>query len=305
MISQRCVNCSMRVGWIVLGINIALFVLKFSFAFLSYSRSLLTDSFQSLANILVTIVVLASLRMAARRPDERFPYGYGKVEFLASGIVNVLLMFGAIVFVFLSLLEMAMVGPEKPPKLIAVVAAAISIVGNLVAYGYGRCAGEKLGSSAILANAEVSRADVGTSIAVVVAVVGANLGFSRLDHIAAIVICLLIIKVTWDGMAKAVKGLMDASLHLEEEHIKNLIEQFESVSSVGDVKARFVGRNLWADVSVFVPADWALARGLETARKIKGLVCSKMKNVLEVTVQLVPVNGSDDLDRPKAIEGQK
>ena len=64
----------------------------------------------------------------------------------------------------------------------------ISIIGNLLAYHYGRCAGEKLGSTVILANAEISRADVGTSVAVIVAVVGCQLGFSSLDHIVAIAI---------------------------------------------------------------------------------------------------------------------
>ncbi|NIP54527.1 MAG: cation transporter, partial [Phycisphaerae bacterium] len=69
----------------------------------------------------------------------------------------------------------------------------------------------------------VSRADIGTSVAVIVAVVGSNLGLSMLDHIAAIVICILIIKVTLEGVKKAIKGLMDVSLRAEELHIRNLI----------------------------------------------------------------------------------
>ncbi|MHC4085591.1 MAG: cation diffusion facilitator family transporter [Planctomycetota bacterium] len=216
MIAQRCVNCSKRVEWVVLGINFSLFLLKGWFVLISHSKSLLTDSFESLANFIITIVVLVSLKMASRRADEKFPYGYGKVEFLASGIVNMLLMIGAIVYIFMSFSEMVMVGPEKPPGLIAIVAAVISIIVNYIAFGYGRCVGEKLGSSAILANARINLADIGTSVAVIVAVVGSNLGFSQLDHIAAIVICIIIIKVTLDGVKKAIRGLMDASLHSEE-----------------------------------------------------------------------------------------
>ena len=294
MIAQRCSDCGRKVLWIVLGINLGLFILKGSFALLSHSKSLLTDSFQSLANFIITIVVLTSLRMASKGADEKFPYGYGKLEFLASGIVNMLLMIAAIVFIFVSFTEIIMVEPEKPPKLVAILAAGISIIANYIAFGYGRCAGEKLASTAILANAEVSRADVGTSVAVIVAVVGSNLGFSRLDHIAAIVICLLIIKVTLDGVKKAIKGLMDASLRSEELHIRNLIEDIKGVQRVGDVKVRFAGRSLWVDVNIFVPADWVLNRGLETVQKIKSVLRKKMKDISDVSVQLLPFISADD-----------
>lgn len=293
MIAQRCVNCGRKVEWVVLGINLGLFLLKGSFALISHSKSLLTDSFQSLANFIITIIVLGSVRMASKGADEKFPYGYGKVELLASGIVNVLLMVAAVVFVFVSFSEMIMVGPERPPKLVAIAAAGVSIIANYIAFGYGRCAGEKLGSTVILANAQVSRADVGTSVAVIVAVIGSNLGVSQLDHIAAIVICVLIIKVAVDGIKKAVKGLMDVSLRSEELHIRNLIEDIEGVRCVGDVKARLVGRGLWIDVDIFLPANWVLSRALETVRKVKNVLRRKMKDISDVSVQLLPFDGTD------------
>lgn len=293
MIAQRCVNCGRKVEWVVLGINLGLFLLKGSFALISHSKSLLTDSFQSLANFIITIIVLGSVRMASKGADEKFPYGYGKVELLASGIVNVLLMVAAVVFVFVSFSEMIMVGPERPPKLVAIAAAGVSIIANYIAFGYGRCAGEKLGSTAILANAQVNRADVGTSVAVIVAVIGSNLGVSQIDHIAAIVICVLIIKVAVDGVKKAVKGLMDVSLRSEELHIRNLIEDIEGVRCVGDVKARLVGRGLWIDVDIFLPANWVLSRALETVRKVKNVLRRKMKDISDVSVQLLPFDGTD------------
>ena len=300
MTVQRCINCGKRVEWVVLGINLGLFLLKGSFALISHSKSLLTDSFQSLANFIITVVVLISIKMAAKGADKKFPYGYGKVEFLASGIVNMLLMFAVIAFILRSFSEMIMVGPEKTPKLIAIVAAAISIVANYIAFGYGRCAGEKLASTAILANAHVSRADVGTSLAVIVAVVGSNMGFSQLDHIVAIVIGLLIIKVTWDGARKAIKGLMDVSLRSEELHILNLLEDIKGIQRVEDVKVRLAGRSLLVDLNVFVPDGWLLSKGLQTSQRIKNILQKKMKNISEVSVQLLPITIADSRGRRPA-----
>ncbi len=291
MIEQRCINCGKKVEWIILGINLGLFLVKGAFALISHSKSLFTDSFQSLANFIITLVVIASMRLAARDADKKFPYGYGKVEFLASGVVNMALMLAAIVFILFSFTEMVMVGPEKPPKLIAIVAAVISIIANMLAYRYGRCAGEKLGSTVILANAEVSRADVGTSIAVIVAVVGCNMGLASLDHIVAIAIGAMIIKVTWDGAKKAINGLMDVSLRSEEMHILNLVEDIEGVQRVNDVKVRLAGRGLLVDMNVFVPGDVVLGAALETVAKIKNILRRKIKSISEISVQLLPVTG--------------
>jgi cation diffusion facilitator family transporter len=287
MIKQRCVNCGKKVEWVVLGINFGLFLLKGWFALISHSKSLLTDSFESLANFVITIVVLVSLKMASRRADEKFPYGYGKVEFLASGIVNMVLMIAAIIFIFVSFHEMVTVGPEKPPGLIAIVAAVISIIVNYIAFGYGRCVGETIGSSAISANAQINLADIGTSVAVIVAVIGSNLGFSQLDHIAAIVICIFIIKVTLDGTKKAVKGLMDVSLRTEELHIRNLIEDIEDVKDVGDVRVRLAGRKLLVDIDIFLPSSWSLNKGLEAVGKVKNLLRKKMKDISGISVQML------------------
>ncbi|MFC1675454.1 cation diffusion facilitator family transporter [Planctomycetota bacterium] len=298
MIRQRCIECGKKVEWIILGINLSLFFVKGSFALISHSKSLLTDSFQSMANFIITLVVIVSMRLAARGPDKRFPYGYGKVEFLASGVVNMALMLAAIAFILFSFVEMAMVGPEKPPKLIAIVAAVISIIANMLAYRYGRCAGEKLGSTVILANAEVSRADVGTSIAVIVAVIGCNMGLASLDHVVAIAIGAMIIKVTWDGAKKAINGLMDVSLRNEEIHILNLVEEIEGVRRVEDVKVRLAGRRLLVDMNVFVGGDLILSAGLETIAKIKNILHRKIKSVSEVSVQLLPVTNVDVRRRP-------
>ena len=293
MISHRCINCGKKVEWVVLGINFGLFLLKGWFALISHSKSLLADSFESLANLVITVVVLACLRIASNDADEKFPYGYGKVEFLASGIVNMLLMIVAIVYAFVSCSEMIMVGPERPPGLIAIVAAVISIVINYIAFGYGRCVGEKLGSSAILANAQINLTDLVTSAAVIVAVVGSRLGIPRLDHITAIVICVFIIKVTLDGVKKAIRGLMDASLHAEEVHIRDLIENIEGIERVGAVRARLAGRNLFVDVDIFLPSDWILSKGLGTVSKIKNVLCKKIENISDVSVQLLPLAGTD------------
>ncbi len=272
----------------MLGLNAAIFLVKLSVAYLSGSRSLLADSFQSFANLLISGAVLASLKIAAWGPDERHPYGYGKMEFLASAVVSLLLLLGAKCFLVFTIWEMATASGETLPNLIAVGAATVSIIGNQIAYRYGRCAGERLRSAAILANAKVNQADVWTSWAVIVAVVGANLGWPSLDHIVSIAISLLVARMALFELKDSVKRLMDYSPGPETSRIKQLARNIEGLIEVRDIKTRLVGRNLWVDLEACVRGDRPIGEGLGISRKLKAVLIRNITEVAEVSVRLRP-----------------
>ena len=288
MINQHCIKCGKRLVWIILAINLCLFIIDLLFAAISNSRSLLANALQSCTNMTLTIVVIVSLEIAKKRPDEKFPFGYGKIEFLSSVILSALLMLGAVFFIVFSFREMIFVGPEKPPQLIAILAAGISIVANQFAYKYGRCAGEKLESPAILANAMINSIDVISSFAVIVGVIGSNLGFSQFDHIISVLIAFVIIKITSEEIQKAFRGLMDFSLHAEEKEICALAGSIAGVKDVGGIKTRFVGRRIWINMDIAVPGAWALGKSLEFTDSIRNTILDNKNNVSEVTIQLVP-----------------
>jgi divalent metal cation (Fe/Co/Zn/Cd) transporter len=86
---------------------------------------------------------------------------------------------------------------------------------------------------------------------------------------------------------------MDVSLRVEESHIRNVIEDIEGIERVGDVRARLVGRRLLVDVDIFLPSNWLLSRGLTTVNKVKDILCRKMKNISDVSVQLLALPVTD------------
>ncbi len=286
--SESCLRCGEKVTWIVVGLNTAIFAVKFFVALLSSSRSLLADSFQSLANLIISLIVLASLKIAGREPDEDHPYGHGNIEFIASGVVNLLLLLGALVFLVFSIVEMMEVGVETAPDLIAVLAAIFSIIGNRLASGYGLCAGRRLKSPAIMANARVNQADVWTSCAVIVAVVGANLGWPSLDHIVGIFIGLVIVHMAVVGLWDSVSHMMDQSSGLKPSEIRTLARGVEGVVEIGDIKTRLVGRKVWVDLEARVPGGRALAEGIRISRELERVLIRGHDEIARVAVRLVP-----------------
>lgn len=300
MLLERCKQCGKSAVWIILGINLCLFLIKGAFALLSNSRSLLADSFESLANFIITIIVIVSLRIADRQHSERHPYGYGKIEFLASGAVNLLLLLAAVAFVFISFKDMLMHGQEKPPEFMAITAAVISIIANQIAYLYGKCVGEKLRSPIIMANAWVNKIDVATSLAVIIAVIGTNMGIGFLDHLVAIVIAILIVKTTAEGMGKAIKGLMDYSSKDELKRIKKVVLGVSGILGIKRLGARQIGRKTWVDIEVLISNKRKLKDGLEIMRKLRQTLSEKIRNIADVSIQLVPADSAgSSVDKPE------
>lgn len=285
--NTKCRDCGHRVTWIVLGINIVLLIVKVNVALYSGSRALMADALQSLAALIVSGIVLASLKVASRDADEAYPYGYGKMEFITSGIVNFFLFLGALAFIGVAIKEMTAPGPEQIPELLAIGAGLVSMLGNHIAYKYGQCAGRQLGSSAILANAKVNLADFWSSTAVIVAVVGANLGWPSLDHIVALIIGLIIIRVSLMELEKAVILLMDFSPGTAK--IKKIASRVPGVREVQNIKTRLVGRKMWVDLEIGVLGSLEMEDALQITRKLKLSLAENLTTIEEVSVRLRPI----------------
>ena len=117
---SRCEGCAERATWIVLFINLGMFLLKAVVAVNSHSRSLMADAIESLADVAITGLVLLTLTIVAKGKDEKHPYGYGKVEFLISTVINFLLLLASLGFMCMGLWEMFTVGPERAPDMMAI-----------------------------------------------------------------------------------------------------------------------------------------------------------------------------------------
>lgn len=285
-ITKNCISCGKRVSVFILMINIFLVLFKAYFAIVSYSDALFADAFESLNNVIITIIVLISLWITEKGENEKFPYGYGRVEFIASSLANFLLVIASLGFLYVSV-QMTIVGREIVPKPIAIFAAAVAFFLNQIAFHYGKCPGEKLKSPAILANTRANKLDAYTTLVVMIAVIASNLGIPRVDHLAAILIGLIIAYEALEGMILSVRELMGIPYRDEEQKIKYLVSEIKGVRCVNSIKSRSVGRKIWIDIEIALERERTIKEGLIIIRNVKDCLAEKLNNINEVSVQLV------------------
>ncbi|MEE8399096.1 MAG: cation diffusion facilitator family transporter [Desulfobacterales bacterium] len=147
---KKCEQCGERAAFVAIGVNTLLTVLKFVVGFYSGSRALFADGLHSAANIVTAATIVFSHRVGKKPSTYRYPYGYGKVEFVAAGGISLFITVGAIVLISVSIRHLLQPTPMAP-DFSAILMAIISIGANEMLFRYMRCAGTQLKSPTIIA----------------------------------------------------------------------------------------------------------------------------------------------------------
>ena len=194
-----------RVTWVGFYTNLVLVAFKLIAGIAGHSAAMVADALHSLSDFATDIVVLVSFRMIRRPIDQGHDYGHGKFETLATVIIGVaLFLVGAgicwtgVRSVWIGLVDRADLGR---PRIIALLAAILSVVVKERLYRYTVRVGKEINSHAVIANAWHHRSDAFSSIGTTIGIGGAIILGERwrlLDPVAAVVVSFFIMKVAVD-----------------------------------------------------------------------------------------------------------
>ncbi len=282
----KCIKCASKVPIICFFTNLTLAIFKMSVGWLTYSRSLFADGIHSLCDVIGSIGVIISLKIAGKAPDEDYPYGRGKAEFISSTFVY-LILFVMSVLILWSSVKHIIQGDLKTPNILSLYSAVISVFANLIIFRLAMCAGTAVNSPAIIADANENKADMISSAAVVVGVAGCHLGYIYSDALAAIMVGLIIMHTAVTLGWKAIKHLVDTSIPEESIRLINgKILTVEQVKQVSYIKSRRTGHSYHVDVEIVISALLPVREGDAIAQAVKDRIMSisnKISNVVVIT----------------------
>ena len=286
---KDCEKCGDRVAWAGMWTSAVLFLLKLIVGVTSGSKALIADGLHSASNIITSSAILLSQRIGRKKTNNRYPFGFGKIEFLAAGMVSLFITAGAVILISVSIRHMLR-APSAPPHFSALLMALISIGTNEVLFRYMRCAGTQLKSQSILAAAWANRADCFSSLAVIVGVVGGKLGFHHLDPIAALFVVAVIIRVSVKILMDSVKALMDISVNdLYGKDIETIVKGIEEVRGISELKTRHIGQKIWVELDILIDPQCTIRDGHRIADRVKDILLEKKRDLERVLVHFRPM----------------
>lgn len=282
-VNEKCLKCGRQIPWVCFFGNATLAVFKAVVGFLSGSRALIADGLHSASDVLATIMVIISLKISGKAEDDAHPWGYGKAEYIGSLFVYTILLFLGAYILIDSVVDIVL-RRNAPPHMISLFAAMVSVAGNVIFSSYGFCAGKRLNSPAMIANANENRADMFSSVAVILGILGAHAGFIFADSVAAIVVGLIIIRMSVKLTIEALRGLMDKNINAQAiAHIRAIALKQRGVSGVDFIRARKLGGKSWIEIEIMVDPRYTVGQANEICSEVRSAILRRAVHIKEVT----------------------
>ena len=253
----------------------------------SGSVALLGDTLHNAADALTAVPLWMAFRLGRRPATSRFTYGYGKAEDVA-GLAVIALIAASAAFAGYEAIH-RLVHPEKVTHLGFVMAAAVvGFVGNEVVAQYRIRVGRRIGSAALEADGIHARTDGVTSLLVLVGAVAVALGARWADPVVGLGITGAIVVVGYRAVTSVGQRLLDAVDPVVIERISTIVVSVTGVVAVTEVRARWVGHRLLAQVRLSVDGTLQVTEAHAIAEDVHHELLHHVANLSEAIVHVDP-----------------
>ncbi|MGH3622875.1 MAG: cation diffusion facilitator family transporter [Sciscionella sp.] len=273
---------------------VALFVtalLQLAVVLLTNSVALLGDTIHNFADALTAVPLGIAFLLGRRVATRCYTYGLGRAEDLA-GLVVVLIIAGSAAFAGYEAVT-RLLHPRPVAHLwVLVIAGFVGFAGNELVARYRIRVGRQIGSAALVADGLHARTDGFTSLAVVLGALGMALGFPLADPIVGLLITVTILLVLRDAAKEVFRRLMDAVDPTNVELAETTASTVEGVAGVGQLRMRWIGHSLHAELAITVDPRICVQRAHHIAHEVEHRLVHAVTRLTTAVVHIEPAGSA-------------
>jgi cation diffusion facilitator family transporter len=255
--------------------------------FLSHSVALLADTIHNFGDAGTAIPLGIAFLFARRAATPRFTYGFGRVEDLA-GLAVVLTIFASAGVAFYQAIN-RLIHPHTVSHIGAIIGASIiGFLGNELVAVFRIRVGKEIGSAALIADGYHARTDGWTSLAVLAGALGVYFGYPKADPIIGLLITVAILGIVWQSVKLVFARMLDGVEPGVLDEVRHSAGHVPGVDGVSDVRARWIGHTLRAEVSITVDPHLTVQEGHDLAKRVEHEMGDDLKFLSGVTIHIDP-----------------
>lgn len=217
--------------------NIFLSIIKILFGFIGKCNALIADGIHSLSDLSTDFVAIFGNHLSLKPADKKHPFGHGKTEYITSVIIGIV-----IILLGLSLIYNIFNKEIIIPNLLMILVSLFTIISKYILSNYIYKKGIEYSNNILIASGKESKADVYSSIFVLISIV--LMQFSNelkilkyADMLSTVIISLFIIKTGFNILKDNIGILLEEQI-LDKEYIKeikNIITSFNEIVEIKDL----------------------------------------------------------------------
>ncbi len=212
-------------------VNVFLSLIKIISGILGSCNSLIADGIHSISDLSTDIIAIIGNKLSLKPADNKHPYGHGKIEYLTSLIISIVILFLGFSIIYNTINRQTVI-----PKVWVLIVSFITIISKYFLSSFIIKQGKRINSTILIASGYESRSDAVGSIGVFLSVIVMHLSsyiniFKYADKVATIIIAILIIKTGFNILKENI-GLLLGEQLIDEDYlqkIKNIIYEEEDL----------------------------------------------------------------------------
>jgi cation diffusion facilitator family transporter len=290
----------------ILGTENGLWAIKGSFAglvvtavfqlvivYLSGSVALLADTIHNFGDAATAIPLWIAFTLERRKPTKRFTYGLGRVEDLAGVAIVSIIFLSAVVAGYESVI--GLLYPRKVEHLGAVIiASVVGFFGNEGVAIFRIKIGKQIGSAALIADGYHARVDGLASLGVFAGALAVAAGYPSADPIVGLLITIVILRIVWESGKSVFTRLLDGVDPKVIDEIKHAAGRVTEVGNVSEVRVRWLGHRLHAELNIAVNQSLSVEKGHEIAKTVRHELLHHLRYLSNATIHIDPANASGE-----------
>lgn len=289
-----------RVSCIMLfsmGANAFLALIKIIFGIMFSSVALISDGIHSLSDLFTDVVALIGNHLALKPADKEHPYGHGKIEYLTSLIIGVIIIIVGIEVVINSFNKDIII-----PSSVVILVSFVTIIIKLLLSNYLIRQGKKRKNNILVASGLESRMDVLSSIIVMISLFLIQFSktieiFKYCDILASIIIAIFII-LSGIKIIKENVSIVLGEQETDEEYIEKvsgIIKNVDGVLGIESLVLMKYGHKYNLNLIVNMDGDITITESHIIADNIENNIKKEYEKIEYINIHIEPYNEVDNI----------
>ena len=148
-------------------------------------------------------------------------------------------------------------------------------------------AAARLGSEVLMADATQTRSDVWSSLAVIIALIGARMGLPILDPLAALLVAGFIAYAGYQ-VARATTRILSDQIVMDESDLERVVMSVPGVLGCHQIRTRGSSDHVFLDLHVWLPAAMPLVDAHALSHVVKDRLMERYPQIADAIIHIEP-----------------
>lgn len=275
--------------------NFILSCFKVIIGFVGSSGALIADGMHSFSDLVTDVIGIIGSFFARKPSDEKHPYGHGKIEYLISIFIGLVILSLGFIIIYNSINRKI----EIPSKIVIYVSL-FTISAKFLLAHYLIKKGRELNSNILVSSGKESSADVISSVVVLISSILMQTDiefFKYSDIIAGVLVGIFVVKVGFEVLRENISTILGEQETNQEylNEVKKIMLEDENIENVDDLIILKYGPYYKLISTVNIEANLSVLEANKIINNVERQIKNKFEKIDYIYISIKPYLKSKEI----------